>query len=260
VPEAPLVKEAETTSLVPPVDEVAAPQPAEVPVSTQPIVESTTHEDAPSEDVEVPNEQSARVDNADSPVLETAPAPEEDTGTVEKTTVEPIADTTLASNVDTVGSDEAAPVVPNEVDTETAGVDEVENKVEPVSKASEEPEESTSAATPETDEAASETPKLASVEETPAEEAAMPSAGESLSATDVDIVSPVPLVAPVPVVGSSTWVPSYSVSRQGSRQGSPLPRPQDTVEDDGAAVAKESAPAAEVVEDTVQKDISGISG
>ncbi|KAJ2916623.1 hypothetical protein MD484_g3782, partial [Candolleomyces efflorescens] len=258
VPEAPLTKEAETLSHIPPVDEVA--EPAEVPVSTQPIVESTTHEDVPSEGVEVSTEQSARVDNADLPVLETASAPEEDTGTVEKTTEEPIADTTPASTVDIVGSDEVASAVPNEVDTETAGVDEVENKVEPVSKTSEESEEDTSAATPETDEVVSETPELKLVEEAPAEKPAVPSVGESLSATDVEVVSPVPLVAPVPVVGSSVWVPSYSVSRQGSRQGSPLLRPQDTVEDedDGATVAKAPVPAPDAV-DTLQKDIPAIS-
>lgn len=37
-----------------------------------------------------------------------------------------------------------------------------------------------------------------------------------------DIIAPVPLISPTPVPGS--WVPSYSVSRQGSRQGSPLPK------------------------------------
>ncbi|KAJ2936668.1 hypothetical protein H1R20_g429, partial [Candolleomyces eurysporus] len=238
VPEAPLEKETETpSSHVPTLDEVAEPQPAEVPVPTQPILESSTNEDVPSEDVEVSTEQSARVDNADSPVSKTDSATEE-TGTVEKTTVEPIAETPSVLNENTEGSDEVAPVVPNEGGTETAAVDEEANKVESVSKASEQ-EESPSAVTPENDEAPPEAPEPELAEEIPVEEPT------------------VPLVAPV--VGSSSWVPSYSVSRQGSRQGSPVPRSQDTGEDDGVAAAKESVPASEAVQDTVHKDAPAIS-
>ncbi|RXW24303.1 hypothetical protein EST38_g1568 [Candolleomyces aberdarensis] len=257
VPEAPLEKETETPSHVPSLDEVAEPQPAEVPVPTQPILESTTNEDVPSEDVEVSTERSARVDNADSPVLKTDSATEE-TGTVEETTVEPIAETPSVLNENAEGSDKLAPVVPNEGGTETAAVDEEANKVESVSKASEQ-EESPSAVTPENDEAPPEAPKPELVEETPVEEPTVPLLGESLSAKAIDVASPVPLVAPVPVVGSSSWVPSYSVSRQGSRQGSPAPRSQDIGEDDGAAAAKESVPASEAVEDSVLKDAPAIS-
>jgi hypothetical protein len=48
---------------------------------------------------------------------------------------------------------------------------------------------------------------------------------EEAQGSVANITAPVPLIAPIPLAGSS-WVPSYSVSRQGS----PLPKTPQPVE------------------------------